>query len=77
MKIYIKPVVKLKDCHYKYYLCAGSGRGSSHGNTGDDPNGNPNWYNEGYQQNPIENPVPVPDDNEGLGSMGKRGFWDY
>lgn len=72
MKKYIKPTLKVKDCHYKYYLCAGSGRGSSHGNDGSDPNGNSDWYNEGYPGDPVQ----IPDDNEGLGSMSKRGFWD-
>lgn len=74
MKVYIKPLMKIKDCQYKYYLCDFSGgRGASHGNDGSDPNGNGSWYNEGYEGDPIG----TPNDGDGLGSMGKRGFWDY
>lgn len=74
MKVYIKPLLKIKECRYNSYLCEFSGgRGSSHGNDGSDPNGNGKWQNEGYEGDPIG----VPDDGEGLGSMGKRGFWDY
>lgn len=77
MKIYIKPTLKVKDCHYKYFLCAGSGeRGAAHGNNGSDPFGNGDWYNEGYGDGTSDGHYGTGDDSEGLGSMSKRGFWD-
>lgn len=74
MKKYIQPLLKIKNCTYHSYLCAGGSRWSSHGNDGSDEHGNGDWQNEGYPGDPIG----VGDDDEGLGSMSKRhGLWDY